>query len=105
MTKKEIKDFINNYAKTHHISKKTYSLFPLYLHLDGFSHSIGFTNHAPKKDVIEHNYNSVGYSNNMSEYEERCWGYINNYQEEIATAILSKIPHSIYQNNAKEILF
>lgn len=105
MTKKEIKDFINNYAKTHNISKKTYSLFPLYLHLDGFSHSIGFTNHAPKKDTLTTNYNSVGYSNYMSEYEEKCWGYINDYQKEIATAILSKIPHLIYQNNAEEILF
>lgn len=101
MNKKEIKDFINNYAKTHNISKKKYSLFPLYLHLDGFSHSIGFTNHAPKKDTLTANYNSVGYSNYMSD----CWGYINNYQKEIATAILSKIPHHYYQNNAKEILF
>ena len=98
MTKKEIKDFINNYAKTHNISKKKYSLFPLYIHLDGFSHSIGFTNHAPKKDILTTNYNSVGYSNYMSD----CWGYINTYQEEIATAILSKIPHYCYQYRLRQ---
>ena len=101
MNKKEIYDYITKYAKEHNISKRKYSLFPLYIHLDGFSHSIGFTNHAPKKDTLTTNYNSVGYSNYMS----NCWGYINSYQEEIATAILSKIPHLIYQNNAKEIIF
>lgn len=99
MTKKEIKDFINNYAKTHNISKKKYSLFPLYLHLDGFSHSIGFTNHAPKKDIP--NYNSVGYS----AYTNDAWGYMNEHQENIAKLILSHIGHEYYKHAPQEILF
>lgn len=101
MTKQEIKNIINTYVKEHNISKKKYSLFPVYIHLNGFSHSIGFTNHATRKDVICRDYNTVAYSG----YTGETWGYLNEYQKQLAERLLSKIPHYCYQNNAKEIIF
>lgn len=101
MTKQEIKHIITTYTKEHKISKQKYQLYPLYIHLDGFTHSIGFISHAPKKNTHYTNYNSVSYS----AYTHDAYGYVNDYQREIATIILSKIPHYMYQNNAKEILF
>ena len=105
MTKKEIYDYITKYAKEHNISKRKYSLFPLYIHLDGFSHSIGFINHKAKANVREYDYTSVGYSNYMSECEGKVWGFENDYQKEIAEHIFKNIGHLFYQNNAQEILF
>ena len=101
MTKKQIYDTITKYCKEHNISKKQYSLFPLYAHFDGFSHSIGFINHKAKPQVREYDYTSLG----KSAYTHETMGCGNEHQIAIATLILSKIPHYCYQNNAKEILF
>lgn len=95
--KQQINKIITNYCKEHNIKKSQYKLQPLYIHLNGFSHSIGFGN--------ANNYNTVGYSNYMSSSEKNCWGYINEHQRNIATLIFANIPHYMYQNNAKEILF
>ncbi|MBP3631237.1 MAG: hypothetical protein J6J23_07130, partial [Clostridia bacterium] len=62
MTKTQINNIINNYCKQHSISKRKYSLFPLYAHFDGFSHSIGFINHKANPHIRETSYTSVGYS-------------------------------------------
>ena len=105
MNKKEIEKVINTYCKSKGISKAKYKLYPLYIHLNGFSHSMGFIGHKAQNGVIEHNYNSVSYSGNMSEWEGNIWGYENDYQKELAKMILSKFAHYQYQNNAKEILF
>lgn len=103
MTKKQIYDTITKYCKEHNISKKQYKLFPLYVHFDGFSHSIGFINHKAKHP--EYNYNSVGYSNYMSICEKKVWGYVNEHQKAIAELLFTNVPHYCYQHNAKEILF
>lgn len=104
----EIKNYVNKYIKDYckgkNISQKQYSLYPLYMHLNGFSHTIGFTNKKANGEYIS-DYNSVGYSGYMSECEQNIWGYENEYQKELAKDILSKFGHSQYQNNAKEILF
>lgn len=101
MTKQQINDYITNYCKTHNITKQKYSLFPLYIHLNGFSHSIGFINHKPRKNTHYTNYTSVGFS----AYTHDAWGYDNEYQKEIAYNILSGAPHYMYQNHPQEILF
>lgn len=104
MTKQEINQTINNYCKEQNISKKKFRLYPLYIHLDGFSHSIGFIDHKAVKGQREYNYISVGFSNYMSECEGKVWGYENEHQKNIAEMILKNAPHYFYQNNAKEIL-
>ena len=101
MNKTQINKLINNYCKANKISKKKYQLYPLYLHLNGFSHSIGFIDHKAKKNETEYNYTSVGYT----AYTKECWGYANDHQRRLATAILSNIPHYTYQRQAQEILF
>lgn len=105
MEKMEIEKLINNYCKQENISKKEYKLFPLYIHLNGFSHSMGFINHKANKNVREYNYTSVGYSHYMSDCEGKCWGYENEHQKKIAELIFNNLSHLYYQNNAKEILF
>ena len=101
LTKTQVNNYITNYCKEHNITKTQYNLHPLYIHLDGFSHSMGFTKHKTPKNTIATNYNSVGYT----AYGNTLWGNINEHQQNIAQHILSKIPHYCYQNNAKEILF
>ena len=101
MTKTQINKIINNYCEQHSLSKRKYSLFPLYAHFDGFSHSIGFIDHKAKPHIREHSYTSVGYS----AYTHNAWGYDNEHQRNIAILILSQVPHYTHQNNAKEILF
>lgn len=105
MNKTMINKVINNYCKEHNITKTQYNLHPLYVHLDGFSHSIGFTHHKTPKGTRATTYTSVGYSGYMSSYERNVWGYENEHQKALAITILSLIPHYCYQNNAKEILF
>lgn len=100
-SKTQVNKFITNYCKEHKISKKEYSLFPLYIHLNGFSHSIGFIDEKPKKDTRYCYYDSVSYSG----YTCNCWGATNEHQKNIAFEILASIPHYPYKNNAKEILF
>lgn len=101
MTKTQINKLITNYCKANKISKKKYQLYPLYIHLNGFSHSIGFIDHKANKNTTEHNYTSVGYSG----YTKDTWGYKNDHQRRLATTILSNIPHYSYQRCAQEILF
>ena len=103
--KTRIQKLINDYCKENNISKRKYKLYPLYIHLDGFSHSIGFIDHKAKANVREYDYTSVGYSNYMSECEGKVWGFENEYQKEIAELIFKNIRHLFYQNNAQEILF
>jgi hypothetical protein len=93
---------IDNYCKEHNIKKADYNLNPLYIHLNGFSHSIGFTKHKTKKGTIATNYTSVGYSAYTG---GNTWGAQNVHQQNIALMILRVEPHYLYQNNAKEILF
>lgn len=100
LNKTRINKFINTYAKEHHISKSKYALFPVYVHLNGFAHSIGFTSHKPHTYTTE--YTTTAYSSYNS--QTPCWGYINEHQRNIAIALLSNIPHIAYQNNAKEII-
>lgn len=100
MTKKFINETINNYCKENNISKRKFTLYPLYIHLDGFSHSIGFIDHKARAGIRESDYTSVGYSN----YTGNCWGYENEHQKDIAELLFKETPHYIYQNNAKEIL-
>lgn len=101
LTNTQIEDFITIYCKLHHITREKYNLYPVFLHLDGFSHSIGFTDHKVKKDEQVANYNSVGYS----AYTNEVWGNLNEHQEKIACSILSQYPHYVYQHNPQEILF
>lgn len=100
LTKTQINRIITNYCKEHHIRKSTHHLYPVYIHLNGFSHSIGFTSAKPLRGQLAINYNTVGWS----AYTHNAWGYINEHQRKIALTILSNIPHYCYQNNAKEIL-
>lgn len=105
MKTENIEKIIDAYCNIKNISKEKFELYPLYIHLDGFSHSIGFINHKAKAGIRESDYTSVGYSGNMSEYEENVWGYQNEHQKALAKTILSQYPHYLYQNNAQEILF
>lgn len=101
ITKTQVNKIIIEYCKENNISKKEYSLFPLYIHLDGFSHSIGFINERPKKDTRYCDYISVAYSG----YTCNSWGAENDHQRTLAIKILATIPHYCYKHNAKEILF
>ena len=101
ITKTQVNKFITNYCKQHNITRKQYSLYPLYIHLNGFSHSIGFTSRKIKPNERATDYNSVGYSSYTG---GNTWGAQNIHQENIALAILQTQPHYCYQNNAKEIL-
>lgn len=105
LSKQQINKIITNYCKEHHIRKGKHKLHPLYIHLNGFSHSIGFTSHKVKKGERATTYTSVGYSGYMSSGENNVWGYDNEHQRYLAHTILSTIPHYRYQNNAQEILF
>ena len=77
MTKTQVNKIINEYCEQNNVSKKEYSLYPLYIHLNGFSHSIGFINHKANKNIMEYNYNSVGYSHFKN---NDCWCYKNDHQ-------------------------
>ena len=100
LTKTQVNKFITNYCKQHNIKRKQYALYPLYIHLNGFSHSIGFTKRKIKPNERATTYISVGYS----AYTSNSWGAKNIHQQNIALALLTKEPHYLYQNNAKEIL-
>ena len=101
LTKTQVNKIITNYCKEHNITRKDYALYPCYIHLNGFSHSIGFTTRKLKPHEITTNYISVGYSAYTG---GNIWGARNVHQQNIALAILRTQPHYIYQNNAKEIL-
>jgi hypothetical protein len=105
ISKEQVKKYIDNYCKKHQITITEYDLCPLYIHLNGFSHSMGFTKHAVKKGERATDYTSVGYSGYMSSSERNIWGYTNEHQRNIAYELLSMIPHYCYQHNPKEILF
>ena len=100
ITKQQVHKFITNYCKEQHIRKGKHELYPLYIHLNGFSHSIGFTNRKLHKGERATDYTSVHYS----AYTQKTWGAFNEHQQYIAYQLLSKIPHYCYQNNAQEIL-
>ena len=102
ITKTKVNNYISNYCKKHDITRKKYALYPVYIHLNGFSHSIGFTSRKPRKNERVENYNSVGYSAYTG---GDTWGELNEHQRNIALIILGVEPHYCYQNNAKEILF
>lgn len=101
LNKTQINKIITNYCKEKHIKKSQYNLHPLYIHLGGFSHTIGFTDRKIKKGERATTYTSVGYS----AYTHDTFNYENEHQRHLATLILSAIPHYCYQNNAQEILF
>lgn len=101
LSKQQINKIITNYCKEHNIRKGKHKLYPLYIHLNGFSHSIGFTSRKVKKGERATTYTSVGYS----AYTQDTFGYENEHQRYLAYTILSLIPHYRYQNNAQEILF
>ena len=100
ITKTQVNKYITNYCKQHNITRKQYGLYPLYIHLNGFSHSIGFTSRKLKPHERATDYISVGYS----AYTSNSWGARNIHQQNIAIALLSTQPHYCHQNNAKEIL-
>ena len=102
LTKTQVNNYITNYCKEHNITKTQYNLHPLYIHLNGFSHSMGFTKHAVKKGERATDYISVGYSAYTG---GNSWGATNIHQQNIAITLLKTQPHYCYQNNAKEILF
>lgn len=82
MTKKQIREV----CKAHNIKNV------LFVHLNGFEHSIGFG--TPE------NYHSVSYSN----YTNETYGYINENEKIVAETLFKNVPHYCYKCNAKEIL-
>lgn len=102
LTKTQVNKFITQYCKENNIKRKDYALYPLYIHLNGFSHSIGFTSRKLKPHERATDYISVGYSAYTG---GNSWGATNIHQQNIAITLLKTQPHHCYQNNAKEILF